>query len=303
MATAKGAPAPLEDLMLAMDVVDTLRHRSELIDRELDSEARRERMLDQLRQIYRAQGIEVSDAVLAEGVRALEEERFGYTPPEPSLQTRLARLYVNRARWAPPLLLVLGLLLAFFLGRYLIYDLPRAREHAALGPALDDNFGAIVQVAETPLASEHAQGLMDDARAAIRENDYARAKQRLKELKALRTTLESVFDLRIVSRPNELSGVWRVPAVNENARNYYLIVEAIDASGKRLPYWVESEETGQREQVLTWGVRVDQATFETVAADKGDDGIIQRDIIGHKDRGKLLPDYTIPTTGATITDW
>jgi len=59
--------------MLAMDVVDTLRHRQQLVDRELDAEARRERLVEKLREIYASQGLNVTDEMLEEGVRALEE--------------------------------------------------------------------------------------------------------------------------------------------------------------------------------------------------------------------------------------
>ena len=112
--------APLEDLMVAMDVVDTLRHRQQLVDRELDSEGRRERLIARLREIYRGQGIEVSDQVLADGVRALEEDRFRYSPPQKTFATRVAQLYVRRDQWIGPLLLVLVMLLGLLLAYYLI---------------------------------------------------------------------------------------------------------------------------------------------------------------------------------------
>jgi len=115
--------------------------------------------------------------------------------------------------------------------------------------------------------------------------------------------LQTEYDLRILSRANELSGVWRVPSVNPSARNYYLIVEAVDKTGKQLRLPIENEEDGRIRRVTRWGVRVDKATFEAVAADKGDDGIIQGNIIGRKSRGKLEPEYIVPTTGDTITDW
>jgi len=42
--TNGGDKAPLEDLMAAMDVVDTLRHDQSLAERELDGDGRRERL-------------------------------------------------------------------------------------------------------------------------------------------------------------------------------------------------------------------------------------------------------------------
>ena len=57
---------PLNDLMMAMDVVDTLRHGEALVERELSGEQRRRRMIERLREIYTSQGIAVSDRILAE---------------------------------------------------------------------------------------------------------------------------------------------------------------------------------------------------------------------------------------------
>ena len=78
--TAGAHEAPLEDLMVAMDVVDTIRHRQLIVERELNADGRRERLIERLREIYTQQGIEVTDAALEAGVDALEQARFAYTP-------------------------------------------------------------------------------------------------------------------------------------------------------------------------------------------------------------------------------
>jgi hypothetical protein len=62
--TCRRAPVPLDEVMLAMDVVDTLRHREELVAQELAGGDRDAAMLERLRRIYAAQGIEVPDHVL-----------------------------------------------------------------------------------------------------------------------------------------------------------------------------------------------------------------------------------------------
>jgi hypothetical protein len=89
----------LSEVMLAMDVVDTLRHERSLVDRELQSEDREAELIAKLRKIYADQGLAVSDEVIAEGVKAMREDRFTYQPPPAGLQTMLARLYVDRGRW------------------------------------------------------------------------------------------------------------------------------------------------------------------------------------------------------------
>ena len=122
-------------------------------------------------------------------------------------------------------------------------------------------------------------------------------------MQALRADVEAAYEVRIVNRPGQRSGIWRVPGANPDARNYYIIVEAVDRYGAVLEVPVRNEEDGRIERVRQWGLRVDRALFEEVAADKRDDGIIQNNRFGEKQRGFLEPRYQLPTTGAAITSW
>src|SRR5918998_3491021 len=108
--TGGKAPQSLDEVMLAMDVVDTLRHQESLVSRELGEEDRDAQLLQRLRDIYRGQGIEVPDRILLEGVQALKEQRFLYTPPGPSFARTVARAWVDRGRFARTLLTLLALL-------------------------------------------------------------------------------------------------------------------------------------------------------------------------------------------------
>lgn len=297
------AAEPLEDLMIAMDVVDTLRHRQGLVERELDAEGRRDRLIARLREIYTAQGIEVTDAVLEEGVRALEEDRFRYDPPTESFAIRLAKLYVHRRRWGKPLLLALLLGLAGWTAYFFLVTQPRDERTAALPLRLETAYAEIDRAARSDQARERAQALQAQARLALSDGDLDRASSEIARLEQLHRQLVQTYDVRIVSRPNENSGIWRVPDANPDARNYYLIVEAVDGKGQILRLPIASEENRAVREVRRWGVRVDEETFEAVAADKRDDGIIQNYIIGRKVAGELEPDYVIATTGATITEW
>ncbi|HSC16803.1 MAG TPA: DUF6384 family protein, partial [Gammaproteobacteria bacterium] len=85
--------------------------------------------------------------------------------------------------------------------------------------------------------------------------------------------------------------------------NYYIVVEAIAPNGATLALPITSEEDRRTRRVDKWGLRVDEATYERVRADKQDDGIIQNDLVGRKRRGVLDREYTVPTTGAAITEW
>src|SRR5262245_56185298 len=109
-ATAAVPPAKLDEMMIAMDVVDTLRHRDVMIERELNEEGREQELIERLRSLYKSQGLEVTDSVIAQGVKALKESRFVYTPPPPSYGRTLATLWVKRntyGKWAGGVLAVL----------------------------------------------------------------------------------------------------------------------------------------------------------------------------------------------------
>jgi hypothetical protein len=145
--------------------------------------------------------------------------------------------------------------------------------------------------------------LFSQARQSLKEEDREDAETRHEQLRALLRDLESAYEVRIVSRPNEVSAIWRVPDINPDARNYYLIVEAVTPSGSVVPMRVRNEEDGRTYEVSKWGLRVDQGTFEAIADDKRDDGIVQDNVVGTKSVGQLDPAYRVSTTGGTITDW
>ena len=59
VAAAAAAAPKLDDLMLAMDVVDTLRHDQRVVERELSAGRLDETLIKRLREIYKSQGIKV----------------------------------------------------------------------------------------------------------------------------------------------------------------------------------------------------------------------------------------------------
>ncbi len=295
--------APLEDLMVAMDVVDTLRHRQQLVDRELDADVRRERLIEKLRDIYQAQGIDVTDQVLADGVRALEEDRFKYTSPADSFSTWLAKLYVKREQWLKPFLLGLGLLVCLCFFYYLAAVRPVQVAHNALPEQLRQSYGEVIQLAGEQEVLAQALELQSYGKQALNNESFDEAQSAVDDLEVMLIKLKSAYQLRVLQEPGERSGVWRIPDANNGARNYYIIIEAVDSRGKVLSIPITSEESGKTTVVSKWGVRVDQSTYQAIGADKKDDGIIQDRAVGQKQRGKLHPEYSISSSGAAITDW
>ena len=162
----------------------------------------------------------------------------------------------------------------------------------------------VVAVAADDAAKQKAAALLADGERAIRAGDRAAMSKIGAELSALRDEVTREYTLTIVSRSGESTGVWRRPPAGSQARNYYLIVEPIAADGRKLSHSGAQRGDGRRRDrrpSSACGCR--EATFEAVAQDKRDDGIVQRSRFGVKRRGKLAIDYLMPFEGGFITKW
>ncbi len=297
--------------MLAMDVVDTLRHNQELVSRELGGEARERQLIDKLRQLYHQQGIDVPDAILREGVAALSESRFVYTPPKPGLAVTLARAYVGRKRWLPAAF-ALFLVLAIGLGGYFLVWKPLQAAQAEtvrielaekLPAQMDALYATIFEETKVQQAANDAADIRDRGKIAAAEGNRAAAEQAIADLTSIRDTLRREYQLRVVSRDGVRSGFWTFPEINTEATNYYVVVEAIDPHGTALALPILNEENNQTETVDMWGIRVPESVYRAVEADKLDDGIIQHNIMGIKQFGFLEPDYLVQVLGGAVTRW
>ena len=297
--------------MLAMDVVDTLRHEERLVARELDEAAREAELVERLRSIYASQGLDVPDRIIHEGVKALKESRFVYEPPKPGFGRTMAYAWVNRGRWGKMALAAIVLVGGFFVAREVLVTGPERRAAEAqkieLSQTLPRSIDAALKEARSEAQVETARARADqiaaDGRAALARNDAAGAKKAVADLQALTAQLRQSYQLLIIARPGQPVGVFRVPDRNRSARNHYLIVDAIGADGKPVSVPVTSEENNQTKTVSRWGVRVSEQTWQSVGRDRNDDGIIQRNKVGEKRRGYLDVDYAIPVTGGAILEW
>lgn len=305
------APQKLDDLMLAMDVVDTLRHQENLALKELDDDARKAALVERLKQIYASQGIEVPNSIVEQGVKALEESRFVYTPTPPSLSRTLATMWVERKRWS----LILGsagLAVAILGGAYQ-YFVVGAAERAATASRIEITEtlpAALAKAKRTALdeakvaeATAKANDIAGRGEAALARKDVPAAQAAITDLGGLAATLREAYEVRIVARPNVRSGVWRQNPKSPGVRNHYLIVEAIGADGRALERSITSEEDQTTSKVTIWGQRVPQATYDQVGRDKQDDQIIQNTRLGEKRRGELEVRWSMPVQAGAITKW
>ena len=309
-ALADSKPQSLDDVMLAMDIVDTLRHRELILEKELGGAERKDALVRRLKEIYSAQGIDVPDRTLEDGVKALEEQRFVYAPPKDGFAVRLAKFYIARDRWMKPVAFVVGLALFAAAAYEFGFDNPREaraeKVRVELTVDLPRELAAARDAALALARNDDARARLDasyrDGMAAAKAGDAPEARAAIGELVFLSGVLEQELTVRVVSRPGEYSGVFRIPDDTPGARNYYLIVEAVDAKGRAHALEISSEEDQKTARAEKWGVRVPENVFNAIAADKADDQIIQHAGIGAKPKGALTPAYEIDADGA-ILEW
>ncbi|QCK85411.1 hypothetical protein E8L99_06330 [Phreatobacter aquaticus] len=301
--TAPPPAAPLDDVMLAMDVVDTLRHQERVVEKAMSEGDREEDLVERLRQIYRNQGIEVSDEVIRQGVKALREERFAYKPPADSLSVKLARIYVTRGTWGK---WALGAVAALAIGfGTLAYQGYAANvELTRTIPAeITRLSGDIAREATADAAKVRAAAIVAEGQAAVRDGKADLARKAVGDLERLRDDLRAEYDVRIVSRRGEQTGFWRDPPGQSTALNYYLVVEAIDRAGRALPRTITEEEGGSTSTVTKWAVRVPRSLYDEVRREKETRGFLQNPVLGSKARGQLEPTWRIALPGGAITRW
>ena len=301
----------LDDVMLAMDVVDTLRRDARLVKRELNHEGQDSQLIERLQDIYTSQGIAVPDHILQEGVQALREDRFVYTPTPPSFSRKLANWYVKRGQWGRPVLVAItGAILSLFAYAGLV-TAPQKQEAKQITVELSDTipdelskfYDQVDLLTNEQNIKYNALQIKQDGLIAIQNQDIDAARAKRDKIKTMAEKLSQEYNVRVVSGRNATSGVWRIPDGNPNARNYYLIVEGVSARGQVIPLDIMNEENNRQEKVTQFGIRVPQQVFEQVLRDKQDDGIIQKNIIGQKKRGALEVQYAVPALGGTITKW
>jgi hypothetical protein len=311
--TAAAPPPPpqkLDELMMAMDVVDTIRHRELLVERELDQGTRDDQLRDRLRDIYKGQGIEVPDRVIDEGIKALKDSRFVYTPPKPGLAVTFATMWVNRARILWTVMSLLLVVVGLRVGYYYVVERPpivaaetaRIELSETLPKALDASYANVLRDAKVDEARTQAASLLAAGKAAIARGDADETREQVTALDALDAKLVQTYELRIVSRADEDTGIIRSPR-GSDADNYYLIVEAIGADGRAMRMDIVNEEDQRTHRRKTWGVRVSEDVFNRVRDDKMDDGIVENHTLGRKLRGELQVHYDMPVLGGTITKW
>ncbi len=206
----------LNDLMLTMDVADTLRYQEQLIERELSAADTDRAMIDKVRRMYEAQGIEVSERIIAEAVAALREERFTYKPPDKDANTSLARFYVNRGFWSKTVLITLALLFCAVMAYQWFVAGPAQRRQAKATKTVETTWAKFQQ--SQPMATIAAAGKKryDAAKKALASGNTKQVDAKVKELEQLTT-----LPLQLEKSLKQSLNAAKEKRAREIANNYY----------------------------------------------------------------------------------
>ncbi len=307
-------PQSLPELLRIMDVATALRREREKASAQLNAADARAALRQRLRATADAAGEPVTDAEIDAAIAHYYRSLYRYQDPPPSLKTFVAHAWVRRV----PILIVSGVIvvLASVVTWFAVSSASpfseasrqqrEAREVAeraaaeqaraekavaerqAVFAAIEVDHAAIVAIAKEPDVREEADAARTAA-VAMNERGATTELTRVRsELAALRATLEATYELRIVDRRGERSGVdaYFTDARGTRVSGWYLIVEAVTPDGRVLEREIRDDENKRVARVRKWGEQVPKAVYDRVAADKQQDGIVDEAIFGRKERGR-----------------
>jgi len=387
-ASASAHSPSFNDLIVAADIVDTIRNDERLIDHELGSEDRRKALKARLKDMYKAQGMEVSDAVIEEAVQRKDADRFVFKPMDGGVSRFLWTSYVRRNKYALRLSVTVGVIIfglaGFSAAKYQFVDKPALEEARNLElqfnevlpnrlKAASEEANASADRLQDELSKSYITAQQTIVNSAIRARDIFEAETGIKAIEELgrnlkktevrrnllasakqtidietakvaslsvdenarealnlklhgiglaaesadasalktairsyNTTLsyvQSTYDIQIVDRDGERTGVWRYWEPT-GEKYYYVVVEAVDRTGRVQAIDVKNVENGRTYSVDTWAIRVPQRTYEKVGADKQSDGVVDNTKAGMKPAGSIDIRWDLPTINdQRITFW
>lgn len=167
--------------------------------------------------------------------------------------------------------------------------------------------GLVEQFGAMRLSGEDAgrvDAMSNGVTRAIDKFDATGAQAALDALSAALTYAKTPLSLNIVDRTGVKSGAERNYRAS-SGKSWFLIVEATDPSGQVVTVPVKSAETGVTANAKLFGVRVTQAEYERVKADKRADGHVDDRFVGQKPASSLTFQFT-PRTAAKpdmILEW
>lgn len=152
-------------------------------------------------------------------------------------------------------------------------------------------------------AKNTLQGFLNEGQGLLTSGSVSEAAKMAEKIDGQLKFINTSYTLRIVSRPGERTGVWRYYDGNQNARQYYILVEAVDGNGNTITMPVFDSEKQKDVKASIWGVEVSEDQFNLLANEKKNTGGIAQPIMGDKKAGELTESFQYAVMPRRITSW
>lgn len=310
--TPSQAPQSLPELLRIMDVATALRHEREKASAQLDFDEMTTALRQRLRATADTMGDPVTDAEIEAAIRQYFAQLYQFKEPPRGVQRTLALLYVRR-RAVIAALVAVGAVVMLVWWLFFAASGPfspaakktrlatqRAQLQASMQRRVDEAWAKFTTLHTTVLGLAHeadataeANALRRQAESAHHSGMAATIDDARVRLEALHTDLDEEYEVRIVNRAREDSGVRR--DFDGKTSGYYLVVEAVTKKGDILQRLVRNAEDNDKlKRVAKWGEQVPREVYERIAADKKADGIVDENLFARKRRGQRREEVVLP---------
>lgn len=151
--------------------------------------------------------------------------------------------------------------------------------------------------------------LMAQAQLAAQQGNKDSYTRITDQISALADFVATPLHLEITNGPDGKSGIEREYHENGQSssapgpKRWYLVVRAVDATGKARQMDILNIETQKTSQVTVWAQEVSKKGYDAVKQDKVADGILDNTNVGDKASGFYDFDYSMPMLNGTLSRW
>lgn len=307
----EGSNLTLDEMTRVMDVARTLRKETSIAERELNRDETIAMLRKKLREAADLAGDPTTDEQIEAAIRHYYDNLHEFQPPESGWENTLANVYVARKQivgWTMAAVAVALMTWGFWFSGMMPGQRRTEIRAQQTYSQVEEVTRTIESLATDGVVAEQAQQAQVEA-ATYRDRGDVNALEQLRDrLLQQASVLQDEYKLMIVSQGQ--SGIDRYVGQDNAISGYYLIVEAVDSSGKPLPMRVRNAETGKYETATKWGEQVTKEVYEAVAADKQADGVVDAREFAVKRRGETDLEVTLDGPGGAsiergrqITTW
>lgn len=289
------------EMLRIMDVATALRQDRELVDEQLNLDARKSRLRDRMIAAANVTGEEVTPAEVDSAIGRYYGGLHSFHEPKLGFSVTLAHLWVRRheiLKWGGAALGSIVLIWWLFLSASgpLTLTGRTHRKVERLAADLSRRHEAIRAVAQDPAVVQQLSRLAAETHTYRKQDDLTQLEATRSTLADLEAKLREEYTVTVVAGADRKSGIDRYFTDREGKRiaGYFLIVEAKRPDGSLIRRHVRDSETRRSKDVTIWGERVPKEVYDRIAADKRKNGSVTETTFAVKRRGFAEEEIKMP---------